>query len=248
MNEFEPVNASQIDCLVDGELSQVERRAVLIALDRDTDGWRRLALTFLESQAMRESLRHAPLSPVIALQPDSPEAVNPCTTSLQVRPKPQKTGTARGRVLALAVCSLLMFGLGRLSVPSPGVPLPAHPSPATYTSPDPPVDRGNPNPVLVAESKSSVPQHTLRLELGDSQGGPTETVEVPVVENSSITPEALMWAPPVISENVQRALLRSGRRVHEQRQLYEVTLEDGRHGVVPISEVMVEDAGWDVYQ
>ena len=57
MNEFEPITASQIDCLVDGELAQVERREVLISLDHDPDGWRRLAMAFLESQAIRDSLQ-----------------------------------------------------------------------------------------------------------------------------------------------------------------------------------------------
>ena len=56
MNEFEPVSIGQIDRLVDGELSRDERRAVLMALDHERDGWRQLALAFLESQALRESL------------------------------------------------------------------------------------------------------------------------------------------------------------------------------------------------
>ena len=119
----------------------------------------------------------------------------------------------------------------------------------TYSPIDPQNDVGTPNEQLVASDvRSPIQQRTLRLELGDGIEGPTQTVDVPVVENSGIDPETLLWAPPVISDSVQRALLRSGRRVHEQRQLYEVTLEDGRRGVVPISEVMVENAGWDVYQ
>ena len=43
MNEFEPVSIGQIDRLVDGELSRDERRAVLMALDHERDGWRQLA-------------------------------------------------------------------------------------------------------------------------------------------------------------------------------------------------------------
>jgi hypothetical protein len=49
----------QIDRLVDGELPEAERRVLLARLDREreSDGWRRCALAFLEAQAWGEALR-----------------------------------------------------------------------------------------------------------------------------------------------------------------------------------------------
>jgi hypothetical protein len=45
-----------IDRLVDGALSESERRALLQRLDAEPDGWRRCALAFLESQAWHQAL------------------------------------------------------------------------------------------------------------------------------------------------------------------------------------------------
>src|SRR5262245_830538 len=49
-----------LDRLVDGELSDTDRRELLVALDQEADGWRRCALAFLESQALSEQLRNSP--------------------------------------------------------------------------------------------------------------------------------------------------------------------------------------------
>jgi hypothetical protein len=48
-----------IDRLVDGELPEPDRRALLALLDDEPggDGWRRCALAFLEAQSWREALR-----------------------------------------------------------------------------------------------------------------------------------------------------------------------------------------------
>jgi hypothetical protein len=45
-----------IDRLVDGALSDAERRRVLNRLDAEPDGWRRCALAFLEAQSWSEAL------------------------------------------------------------------------------------------------------------------------------------------------------------------------------------------------
>lgn len=241
MNEFEPVSIGQIDRLVDGELSRDERRAVLMALDHERDGWRQLALAFLESQALRESLngRSKATTAPISIAP------------VRVTRPAMRSRWNSSSIVAIVASAALMFGLGRLSTSN--VQQASHetaPSvPATYQpSTTSPVEDAQ-SEVLVSDAGSSVQQQqTLRLELGDGQGGPTQAVEVPMVESTVIRPEDLLAGPPVIPDSVQRALLRSGKRVYEQRQLYEVTLEDGRHGVMPISNVVVEDAGWDVYQ
>lgn len=240
MNEFESVTCGQIDRLVDGELSRDERRAVLLALDHEDGGWRRLAMAFLESQALRESLAsRSKGAAVVATATPLPAAVVS---------RPQRNWTA---AIVMATSAALMFGLGRLSTSDFQDPSQHASQPqvaATYEPPTPDAVATNDNQILASNVGASVEQQTLRLELGDGQGGPTQAVEVPMVENSNIGLEDLLAAPPVISDRVQRELLRSGKRVYEQRQLYEVTLEDGRRGVVPVSNVYVENAGLDVYQ
>ncbi|MEI8375561.1 MAG: hypothetical protein WCJ35_22295 [Planctomycetota bacterium] len=46
----------QFDLLVDGELSEADRRALLVQLEHETDGWRRCALAFLEAQCWKAEL------------------------------------------------------------------------------------------------------------------------------------------------------------------------------------------------
>jgi hypothetical protein len=239
MNEFEPVSSGQIERLVDGELSREERRAVLMALDHERDGWRQVALAFLESQALRDSLsgRSKATTAPVSTAPDG------------VTRSAMRSHWSSSSIVAVVASAALMFGLGRLSTSN--VQQASHetaPSaPATYqpSTTSPVEDAQN---ELVADAGASVQQRTLRLELGDGRGGPTQAVEVPLVENTDIQPEDLLAGPPVIPDSVQRALLRSGKRVYEQRELYEVTLEDGRRGVMPVSNVFVENAGSDIYQ
>jgi hypothetical protein len=52
------VTPALLDRLVDGELGEADRRALLVALDRELDGWKRCALAFLEAQAWQEAARH----------------------------------------------------------------------------------------------------------------------------------------------------------------------------------------------
>jgi len=274
MNEFEPVSASQIERLVDGELTQAERRSVLMKLDQDGEGWRRLALAFLESQALREGLRRpvrtlspASVAPVsIARVTASAEAVTPAssrTSSKSMAPM----GRSLQWIAAMTICCAVMFGLGRWSgsgsnesivaASLPSQPLTLQPL-TSQPQPSPPVtyQADNDVPPAVNEQQmvaaagpvSSHQQQTLRLELNDAQGGAAQTVDVPVVENSGLRAEDLLNAPPVVSDAVQRSLLKHGHRIYEQRHLYEVTLEDGRRGIVPVSDVFVENAGWDIYQ
>lgn len=257
MNEFESISAGQIDRLVDGELSSAERRAVLMSLDRESDGWRRLALAFLESQVLRESIRSTTAASAQSSRPQVQVARIENTSNQRptARTTPSSIAANPWRAWGpLALCGLLMFGLGRLSLPTTTAPVSStnsvEPAAKTYSPPTAsPVTDHQPDTMLASNAAdSAVQQQTLRLELGDESGGPPQVVDVPVVETGRIGPEDLLQAPPVIPDRVQRALLRSGRRVYEQRQVYEVTLEDGRRGIVPVSEVLVENAGWDVYQ
>ena len=51
------IDDQQFDLLVDGELSESDRHALLSSLDGSPEGWRRCALAFLEAQAWKEQMR-----------------------------------------------------------------------------------------------------------------------------------------------------------------------------------------------
>jgi hypothetical protein len=91
-----------IDRLVDGELSGIERRALLARLAEEPGGWRRCALAFLEAQAWRE-----------AFVPVASNA-GPVPTATLAAPKVHRLAVAR-TVVALAASLLMAFSLGWLS-------------------------------------------------------------------------------------------------------------------------------------
>jgi hypothetical protein len=91
-----------VDRLVDGELSDAERRALLARLDREPDGWRRCALAFLEAQCWREAL-----DPLAAR---SGSTVRPSAVG-KAAARPRTPGRARG-LFSRAAVLLAAFALG----------------------------------------------------------------------------------------------------------------------------------------
>jgi hypothetical protein len=92
-----------IDRLVDGELPESDRRALLDLLDAEPDGtgWRRCALAFLEAQSWREALKpvaERSAMPVAGAVPNASRR----------RPLPHSS-------LAVAAGIVAAFGLGWLS-------------------------------------------------------------------------------------------------------------------------------------
>jgi hypothetical protein len=67
-----PLDDHWIDRLVDGALSDADRRKVLARLDVEPDGWRHCALAFLEAQSWREALvpmvNREPKAPLVPVQ------------------------------------------------------------------------------------------------------------------------------------------------------------------------------------
>ena len=55
-NQNMPLDDFRFDRLVDGELSEEDRRELLAGLDDEVGGWRRCALAFLEAQCWKQSL------------------------------------------------------------------------------------------------------------------------------------------------------------------------------------------------
>src|SRR5947209_7135189 len=58
-----------LDRLVDGELTESARADLLRRLDETADGWRHLALAFLEGQSWRTALKEGTSSPKTLVEP-----------------------------------------------------------------------------------------------------------------------------------------------------------------------------------
>lgn len=95
----------ELDLLVDGELDDAQRHALLTRLEELPRGWRGCALRFLEAQCLRQELRgmvREPASPVTSRTHPSRAAARPSHTSWRL-------------VLSMAACLALAFGIGMLT-------------------------------------------------------------------------------------------------------------------------------------
>lgn len=109
MTRIEPdSNDAIFDRLVDGELTATERQQLLASLDEvavwgNGGGWRRCALAFLESQALRHQLKQMIAEPAEG------------AAALVTKPQASSAGVRRGRWLVIAASLLFAFSLGWLT-------------------------------------------------------------------------------------------------------------------------------------
>ncbi len=94
--EFTPEELRQLDLLVDGELADAARRQLLTTLEARPDGWRRLALAFLEAQSWGSGLRSfaAPQKPV-ASDPGTAKPTSEISAGPVVEFHPRRSGASR---------------------------------------------------------------------------------------------------------------------------------------------------------
>ena len=126
MNQFDIPGDDDLrfDRLVDGELSDAERRRLLASLDDEPGGWRCCALAFLEAQAWRETMRVVPQHGDAAgadtwQEPSESQLCKPAKPGLHSGSSEDgRDDAASDRpglvrlALAMAVCFLVAFFLG----------------------------------------------------------------------------------------------------------------------------------------
>lgn len=244
---------SDLDRLVDGELSERARRELLAQLDRGSDGWRRLALSFLESQCWQETARGF-------AEPDSAEAP-PASTG---RPslssslsRPRGDGTARSWMtapLAMAASFLVAFALGVL-LRSAWQQHDAPPSMPFARS----GDRAF-SDALAARQAAAAAQSRQRA---DSRPADLAAAENPRAHPASVADDAAeVWLPvdlanagddlevnpgPAVPQRVLDSFRRLGHRIETHRSLWPIELKNGQRAFVPVDEVEIHYVG-NTYQ
>lgn len=216
MNEFVRSDSgcdAMIDRLVDGELSLDEQRQLLTQLDGEFSGWRRLALAFVENQALRQSCREwaAPVNEVVP-RVETPKA-------------PESTRFARIAVSAVAL--LLAFGLGgavgRQTSPTVVATVPM-PQPSEIAD--------------AAEPEVTLPPHVdaIPVALQYADGTFSEPVNTPVVEATSPLAQPWLNGAYRLPDRVREQLRQRGQKLRERQEWVEVDLADGRRGYLPVKE------------
>lgn len=211
------VTDAELDRLVDGELPPPEYRQVLIRLEAENDGWRRLALAVLEAQALRQTCPQLVPAPSAVALPQSSTATT--------RPDRRNFRRSLERLVSMSAVACAFF-LG-LAVRSPFADTPQLAAPQLAeesADPEPPV---------------APAMDRLQVVFPEDSGEWSEPIELPVVDTSDARAQIWMSQESMLPAAVRKALRESGRQVSEQRQWMQVELEDGRQGYVPVSDLVV---------
>ena len=227
----------RFDRLVDGELSEAERRELLAGLDNEPGGWRRCALAFLEAQCWKDAFR------TLAGQQ------RPSAAVVQAAPRKRSAWLHRGeKAMALAAMFLVALLLGswlqQWRTPA-GIPAMGGGSQvATAKVPSLP----GPGPMLVPPGPASEgpwQMVTLAPSMGTSDDG--TPIQLPAMERKNVDDNWVRSVPAAVPDDVLQALHRSGYQVQQRRELVPVPMKDGRRLLVPMDQVEVRYVGNAAY-
>ena len=244
-----------LERIVDGAMTPRELRAAVELLDRDSDGWKRCALAFLEGQVLGESLRalgepavQEPVGRLRSLDP-RPAAAARGPVNRWLR------GVAAAATVAAAFAGGWMAHGTRVGMPVQeslardegatvaqsengigvaDVSFPSDPVPTEYRRADLVGRDERPR-----EAAPRAIRTVARLRIGPENA----PAEVPVLAGPGITAQWLAEQPPPLSENGQVALERQGYQVAQRRRFVMAILADGRRIAVPIDQVQIQYTG-----
>lgn len=241
INENMPDDDVRFDLLVDGELTERQRRELLAGLDGEPGGWRCCALAFLEAQAWKNELGR------FGHDPDGePRRVKP---SVQGTPGRSRFARRLATWTAMAASFLLTLTLGwwlqdvwhGAAQPSIGeiaeVDVPQRPS--TGAEQPEPLGRAT-SPAAAVPSRS---WQMVTLSSGEDAGDSAGSFQLPAIEREFLAADWATDLPIAIPDEVLQALQRTGHQVQRHRRLLPVEMEDGRRLVVPIDQIDVRYVG-----
>lgn len=239
-----------LERMIDGELPFAEQRGLLDRLDIMPDGWRRLALGLLEEQAFRRECQL-----ITSEVPVEPPVV--AISSAPVAPVRSRGWTRQAVVMALCLGCLAagmqieqVLGRNRAFDPAPQANSTAV-SDDRDTAVVAPTDESQPIlPEFVAQNadepaldQNVAARETLKVVFAD---WPTP-IEVPVLETSDDEAGDLLGRS-LVSEEMRKEWASAGYLIYENRKYVPVPLGDGRQGIAPISDIVVEYVGTEEYQ
>ncbi|MEN6457484.1 MAG: hypothetical protein ABFC63_01015 [Thermoguttaceae bacterium] len=232
MNPTNDTDDVRFDRLVDGELSETERRELLAGLDNESGGWRRCALAFLEAQCWRQVLGD------MAQPRPEPKVNRPVVTRRPPWLSRVTTGTA---MAASFLVALWLVSWASRQGPVGTLHAPGNNDIAHVSQP---MNRAAEDATGRSQSSPSSPWQLVTLSTPDNQG---RSIRLPAIEGNGVDRRWLQNLPPAIPDDVLGALARTGHQVQQRRQLVPISAQDGRRLVVPVDQVEVHYTGNPTY-
>ncbi|QDT52584.1 hypothetical protein Pan44_05960 [Caulifigura coniformis] len=218
-----PINELELQRCVDGELPPLERLAFLERIEAAQDGWKSLALAFLENQDFDAS----------AAEFRSGTPLRQHLPVLNGTGQRQRSRVGVVQSLAVAASISAAFWLGtRTARPASEGPDAAAPliaaRPEKETSNRTFADAGAPSSPVGSPGRA-VPTAVLKLPL---TGSGSEDIAIPVYDRQALEdgPEIALW--PTADE--ANALAQDGYRVTSERNVLSIPLEGGDMVFVPV--------------
>lgn len=243
----DPIDREAIDRMVDAALPIDEQRDLLSSFDENPDGWRHLALAYMESQSLKTEFGGLipPVAPVPALDATVEVFEEPQAPGRSSFSSPDWIITATIAVAAFAV-GMVALSWWRNSGTSDDIPPIAgsyedHRS-GGYAGFEDPRARFDPH------GKDFLALTLPAYDMPEPKRGGTMTYKVPLRKASPGETHNLYTAPPVISPEMRVKLKRMGHLVREERRVYPLKLKDGRQVLVPVNEIQIFYVGGRVYQ
>ncbi len=244
-----------IDRLVDGELSDPDRRALLLRLETEPGGWRACALAFLEAQTWDEAIGARSEAIGAARTPIASKSSEVIKTSYDNSLKGMdairggrfsrvaRSSWAAGLIAMFAIGAASGFAVGKSRDMQPRATVAKRAEPAIQK------EQASSNASL-AEANSKDDAQAYRTvafaSMIDLDSG-EETTPAPVVAGPEIDLRALLERPPAIPDYVKSQWEREGYRVEEKRKVLALRLADGGRCAIPIDQVNYRYVGLEVH-
>jgi len=225
MNENKPLNENiLLDRLVDGELSQSERRQLLESFDERPEGWRRCALAFLEAQSWREEMGQV-------ARGLSSKTNGPTSTASSVTPSRTSRWSSVTIWLAMAASLLVAFGLGLMQHErEPSIAGGSSESSGQVASVSPPSNPASPGGTKPGDAVTFFVQ---------GEDGRKRPVRVPLVDASTLDKQLGVQFQTGLPDDIRNQLKDSGYAVQSKRQYAPLWLENGRPMILPVEDTNI---------
>jgi len=222
------------DRLVDGALSDRERRAFLESLDSRPDGWRRCALAFLEAQCWGGEFRRLAREANHHAQTRAMKFARPSASRIKV-----KTVVSWA---AIAASLLIAFWIGATrngdvpsgaDMPMAQAPLQSAPSNQIVAAP-------------AAPDQNARRADAITLFVRDESGQP-RSIQVPLVDANALDRELGVEFRPGVPAHVRSRLQDGGYHVQSKRRYAPLWLENGQQMVLPVEDTRIVPVNQNVY-